>query len=170
MQFLQNLAAAVWGFIQRVVALILPFGRTFRIGPGLRAALGVAIIAAILAVSWWAGRAFDVQRGLPENYLKRYFKPAGNMWQISDHIRGYITFKKFNLLDDYSSLGAFDVVFCRNVLIYFDVARKKDIVRRIGKILAPDGCLFLGSAESLLGLGSSFVADKKNAYFVIEKK
>ncbi len=96
---------------------------------------------------------FEVQRGLPVQLLLRYFTQAGDQWQIAPELRGRITFRPFNLMRDFAPLGTFDVVFCRNVLLYFDMAMKADILARIGRQIAPDGCLFLGAAETVIGLG-----------------
>lgn len=95
---------------------------------------------------------FEVQRGLPINYLVKYFKQVGDMWQISPLIRSMVEFRSFNLLDDLRPLGVFDVVFCRNVLIYFDKERKSDVLNRLHQVMAPDGVLTLGAAETIIGL------------------
>lgn len=95
---------------------------------------------------------FEVQRGLPTPFLLRHFTQIGDSWQISEAMRAKVTFRQLNLLQDFNSLGRFDVIFCRNVLIYFDAARKQDILGRMSRILAPDGFLLLGASESLIGL------------------
>jgi len=101
---------------------------------------------------------FEVQRGLPTPMLLRHFNQIGDSWQISDAMRAKVTFKQLNLLADFSSLGRFDVILCRNVLIYFDAARKMDILGRMTRQLAPDGFLTLGASESLIGLKTDLVA------------
>lgn len=101
---------------------------------------------------------FEVQRGLPTPMLLRHFNQIGDSWQISDAMRSKVTFRQMNLLSDYTALGRFDVIFCRNVLIYFDAARKTDILTRMSRILAPDGFLTLGASESLIGLKTDLVA------------
>ncbi|MDQ8699101.1 protein-glutamate O-methyltransferase CheR [Hyphomicrobium sp. LHD-15] len=101
---------------------------------------------------------FEVQRGLPTPMLLRHFNQIGDSWQISDAMRSKATFRQMNLLADYTSLGRFDIIFCRNVLIYFDAARKMDILGRMSRILAPDGFLTLGASESLIGLKTDLVA------------
>jgi chemotaxis protein methyltransferase CheR len=101
---------------------------------------------------------FEVQRGLPAPMLLRHFNQIGESWQISDHIRSKVTFRPLNLLSDFTALGRFDIIFCRNVLIYFDAARKADILARMTRILAPDGFLTLGASESLIGLKTDLVA------------
>ena len=100
---------------------------------------------------------FEVQRGLPAPMLLRHFNQIGESWQLSDHIRSKVTFRQLNLLSDYTALGRFDIIFCRNVLIYFDAARKADILARMTRCLAPDGYLILGASESLIGLKTDLV-------------
>jgi chemotaxis protein methyltransferase CheR len=99
---------------------------------------------------------FEVQRGLPIQYLVKYFKQHGERWQIDKSIRDMVRIGRFNLLDDFGKLGVFDVIYCRNVLIYFDQPTKTDILKRIAAILAPDGVLYLGGAESVLGISDAF--------------
>jgi chemotaxis protein methyltransferase CheR len=99
---------------------------------------------------------FEVQRGLPITHLVKHFKQAGDKWQISDEMRKTATFREFNLLGDLSPLGSFDVVFCRNVLIYFDQPTKAKVLDGIARIIAPDGVLYLGGAETVLGLTEAF--------------
>src|SRR5215470_836988 len=95
---------------------------------------------------------FEVQRGLPIQLLVKYFKQQGDRWQIDEGIRRMVQFRPFNLLDDMSQLGRFDVVFCRNVLIYFDQPTKAAVLGRIGRQMAPDAYLYLGGAETVLGI------------------
>jgi len=99
---------------------------------------------------------FEVQRGLPITMLVKYFKQNGDKWIIDRSLQQSIKFKEFNLLDDMASLGSFDIVMCRNVLIYFDQPTKSKILDGIAKRLAPDGVLFLGGAETVLGLSKAF--------------
>lgn len=101
---------------------------------------------------------FEVQRGLPTPMLLRHFNQIGDAWQISEQMRSKVTFRQLNLLQDFSSLGRFDVIYCRNVLIYFDAPRKTDILTRMSRQLAPDGFLLLGASESLIGLKTDLVA------------
>jgi chemotaxis protein methyltransferase CheR len=95
---------------------------------------------------------FEVQRGLAPEQVKRYFRPAGDMFQLRDEIKARVQFKPFNLLSPYDGFGQFDLIFCRNVLIYFEAARKADILRRMSRLLARDGVLILGASESIIGL------------------
>jgi chemotaxis protein methyltransferase CheR len=109
---------------------------------------------------------FEVQRGLPALMLIKYFSQVGEMWQIAPEIRGMVKFMPLNLLDDFSHLGRFDVVFCRNVLIYFDQETKTSVLDRIARVTDRDGYLALGAAETVVGLTESFkpIADKRGLY------
>jgi chemotaxis protein methyltransferase CheR len=95
---------------------------------------------------------YEVQRGLPILYLTRYFTKSGDAWNVNPVIRKRIQFKPFNLLGDLSGLGTFDAIFCRNVLIYFDVLTKKKILEQMSRMLSENGVLFLGSTESSIGI------------------
>ena len=99
---------------------------------------------------------FEVQRGLPIGLLVKYFTQVGELWEIAPHIRSMVQYRPLNLLNDFSHLGTFDLVFCRNVLIYFDQETKVDVLDRIARILQPDGYLVLGAAETVVGLTDSF--------------
>jgi len=99
---------------------------------------------------------FEVQRGLPIQLLVKYFKQQGDKWQIAPEIRSAVQYKSFNLLSEFASLGAFDVIFCRNVLIYFDQKTKGTILDRMAKLLPADGLLYLGGAETVLGVTERF--------------
>ncbi|MCK0068741.1 MULTISPECIES: CheR family methyltransferase [Kordiimonas] len=99
---------------------------------------------------------FEVQRGLPIQLLIKYFTQEGDVWQLSDDIRNMVKFRPFNLLDNFAALGTFDVIYCRNVLIYFDQKTKGQVLDRMRKVLASDGTLFLGAAETVLGITDSF--------------
>jgi len=101
---------------------------------------------------------FEVQRGLPAPMLLRHFNQIGESWQLSDHIRSKVTFRPLNLLSDFRALGRFDIIFCRNVLIYFDAARKVDILGRMTRSLASDGYMLLGASESLIGLKTDLIS------------
>lgn len=95
---------------------------------------------------------FEVQRGLPVSQLLRYFRREDDNWIISENLRSMIEFRQQNLLEDFSALGQFDLVFCRNVLMYFDVATRKRVIQRICGQVAADGWVLLGSTESSIGL------------------
>jgi chemotaxis protein methyltransferase CheR len=99
---------------------------------------------------------FEVQRGLPIQMLVKYFKQTGELWQINADIRAMVQHRQLNLLHDFSQLGVFDVIFCRNVLIYFDQDTKINIFNRLAKTTEPDGFLVLGAAETVVGLTDVF--------------
>ncbi|WP_075219480.1 CheR family methyltransferase [Acuticoccus yangtzensis] len=100
---------------------------------------------------------FEVGRGMPQHYLSRYFtRGERNHYVISPAIRKRVTFEARNLLDPFDRLGQFDVVFCRNVLIYFDRPTKTNVLERIAKIMPGDGFLILGGPETTLGLTAQF--------------
>ena len=101
---------------------------------------------------------FEVQRGLPVSFLVKYFNKVGNAWELSPEIRGKVEFRNQNLLDDCEALGTFDVIFCRNVLIYFDDTTKRAVLARLAARLAPDGYLVLGAAETTTGISHDFAA------------
>jgi chemotaxis protein methyltransferase CheR len=109
---------------------------------------------------------FEVQRGLPIQLLVKYFTQIGEMWQLNADIRGMVQYRQLNLLQDFSSLGKFDVIFCRNVLIYFDQETKAATFERIARVLEPDGMLMLGAAESVVGITDVFrpYTDKRGLY------
>ena len=97
---------------------------------------------------------FEVQRGLPAKLLVKYFTKQEGGWQISDKLRDMVKFCEWNLLSDLSGLGRFDIIFCRNVLIYFDQPTKIRTLEAISRQLASDGVVYLGGAETVLGLNS----------------
>ena len=109
---------------------------------------------------------FEVQRGLPIQLLVKYFKQIGEMWQINPDIRSMIQYRPLNLLQDFTHMGKFDLIFCRNVLIYFDQDMKSQIFNRLGKVMEPDGFLALGAAETVVGLTDVFkpYADRRGIY------
>ena len=109
---------------------------------------------------------FEVQRGLPIQMLLKYFSQSGETWQIAPEIRSMIQFRPFNLLTDFARLGFFDLVMCRNVLIYFDQPMKSDVLDRLSRVVASEGYLVLGSAETTIGLTQSFatVPDRRGLY------
>lgn len=112
---------------------------------------------------------FEVQRGLPVQLLVKHFRqdpPGGGRWRIAEPLRAMARFQRWNLLDDLRSLGQFDIIFCRNVLIYFDQATKANIFDRLSRMLEPDGVLALGAAESVVGITSAFkpYPDRRGLY------
>jgi chemotaxis protein methyltransferase CheR len=95
---------------------------------------------------------FEVQRGLPMRMLVKHFRKEANGWRVSETIRRMAEFREWNLLADLRPLGRFDIVFCRNVLIYFDPPTKARVLEAIATLLPPDGLLYLGAAETVLGI------------------
>jgi chemotaxis protein methyltransferase CheR len=100
---------------------------------------------------------FEVQRGLPIQMLMKYFRKQDTNWRLADSIRSMVQFREWNLLSDLRPLGRFDVVFCRNVLIYFDQPTKAKVLEAIAGQMPPDGLLYLGGAETVLGITGRFV-------------
>ncbi|WP_342107744.1 protein-glutamate O-methyltransferase CheR [Methylobacterium sp. SI9] len=95
---------------------------------------------------------FEVQRGLPVQWLIKYFTQVGEQWQIAQSLRGMVDYRQLNLLHSFTMLGQFDIIYCRNVLIYFDAPTKSDVLARLAAQLAPEGALLLGAAETVIGL------------------
>jgi chemotaxis protein methyltransferase CheR len=109
---------------------------------------------------------FEVQRGLPIQLLVKHFTQSGDIWQLNADVRAMVQFRQLNLLQDFSHLGTFDVIFCRNVLIYFDQDTKTTIFERMAKGLEADGTLLLGAAESVVGITDAFrpIVDRRGLY------
>ncbi|WP_339873700.1 protein-glutamate O-methyltransferase CheR [uncultured Brevundimonas sp.] len=98
---------------------------------------------------------FEVKRGLSPERLARWFKPQGTGWQVSPVLQQMVQFRSHNLLKGTTGMGVLDVIFCRNVLIYFDVDHKRQILEQLHRAMANDGSLFLGSAETVMGLSQT---------------
>ena len=109
---------------------------------------------------------FEVQRGLPIQMLVKHFTQSGEIWQVNADIRAMVQHRQLNLLQDFSQLGRFDVIFCRNVLIYFDQETKINVFERLNKAMEPDGMLMLGAAESVVGITDAFrpYLDRRGLY------
>lgn len=99
---------------------------------------------------------FEVQRGLPVTQLMKYFRKEGDAWKIADSLKANIRFRHMNLLDDFRTLGRFDIIFCRNVLIYFDTPTKKRVLDRMSQQMEAPGYLLMGAAETVLGVTDAF--------------
>jgi chemotaxis protein methyltransferase CheR len=99
---------------------------------------------------------FEVQRGLPVTQLMKYFRKEGDAWKIADSLKANIRFRPMNLLDDFRTLGRFDIIFCRNVLIYFDTPTKKRVLDRMAQQMEAPGYLLMGAAETVLGVTDTF--------------
>jgi len=104
---------------------------------------------------WYA--THEIDRGMRASLLAKYFAQKNGGWQVKDEIRAMVSFQKRNLLQPFSELGTFDVIFCRNVAIYFEMLRRRDLFVRLGERLTPSGVLFVGSSESLMDVGPRFV-------------
>jgi chemotaxis protein methyltransferase CheR len=102
----------------------------------------------------------EIERGLPVGKLERYFSAQNPGWKIKDEIRSMASFSTINLLDDFSRLGKFDIIFCRNVAIYFADQDKANLYRRLASVLEPDGYLIIGSTESLTGVSNLFIPQR----------
>ena len=112
--------------------------------------------AAIAKASYGEYSQLEVERGLEHTKLEKYFYPNENKWRIKDEIRSLADFKHFNLNDPFSSFGRFDIVFCRNIGIYFGVEDRKKLFNKIAGVMEKDGYLIIGSSESLTGVSSRF--------------
>ncbi|MET0495673.1 MAG: protein-glutamate O-methyltransferase CheR [Actinoplanes sp.] len=111
----------------------------------------------------------EVNRGLPAKQLVQYFERAGAHWRITQALRRNVSFKLMNLTAPLPAMPPFDVIFLRNVLIYFDVATKKAVLRNVARLLRPDGWLFLGAAETTIGIDDNYervAAGRTSAYRV----
>ena len=111
---------------------------------------------------------FEMQRGMPIQMLMKYFEQIETGWQIKENMRNTIQWKQLNLLDNFNRLGKFDIIFCRNVLIYFQQETKKDILERFRTMIQDDGYLYLGAAETVLGITETFdrVKEFKSAVYI----
>ena len=98
----------------------------------------------------------SMSRGLSPERKQRFFRAEGDRWEVRPEVRSRVSFRELNLQQSYALLGRFDVVFCRNVLIYFSSDLKRDIIDRISKSLNPGGYLFLGASESMSGYSEAF--------------
>ncbi|MEP6860400.1 MAG: protein-glutamate O-methyltransferase CheR [Deltaproteobacteria bacterium] len=111
---------------------------------------------------------FEVRRGLPAPMLAKYLVPNGARWQMKPELRTMIETREINLAGPFPALPPIDILLVRNVLIYFDAAKKQDIMIRMRKVLAQDGVLMLGGAETALGVDAGFdrcTADNKAAWY-----
>lgn len=115
---------------------------------------------AVTKASYGKYNKFEIERGLPQQTLSKYFTLHGDGWKIKDEIRAMAVFKKFNLMKPFAGLGKFDIVFCRNVAIYFTPSDKKMVFEKIAGVLESDGALVIGSTESLTGVTSVFEAKR----------
>lgn len=114
---------------------------------------------------------FEVQRGLPIQMLMHYFTQQDDHWRISERIRAMVTYRKLNLMEPAYTLGKFDIIFCRNVLVYFDAATKSDVLNRLADSMNPGGFLVLGAAEAIAGPNPAFdPAQDRRGLFKLSSK
>jgi chemotaxis protein methyltransferase CheR len=137
--------------------------------PGWSASLLATDINAEVLARTKAGlySQLEVNRGLPVAMLVRHFDKVGTSWQVKPELRALVSTRLLNLATPFPPLGSFDVVFLRNVLIYFDAATKRTVLSRVRQVMRPDGYLFLGGAETTLGIDDAFervVLDRATAY------
>ncbi|HCY87296.1 MAG TPA: chemotaxis protein CheR [Desulfobacteraceae bacterium] len=116
--------------------------------------------AAIAQASYGAYNKFEVARGLDPSRLNKYFDPHGDKYKIKDELRAMAQFKKMNLMKPFVGIGKFDIVLCRNVMIYFTTEDRRKIYSNIAKVMEPDGYLLIGSTESLVNDTDLFASSK----------
>jgi len=114
--------------------------------------------------------ALALARGLSEERKRRFFSAIGNQWQVNANIRSRVSFREGNLLQPYTAMGKFDLIFCRNVLIYFSADSKKDILKRMAESLNPRGFLLLGASESIAQYSDAFEMVRASTGVVYRKK
>lgn len=114
---------------------------------------------------------FEIERGMPKEKLTRYFTAEGDTWKIKDEIRAMATFRHLNLMEDFSSVGTFDIIFCRNVAIYFSEEDKVRLFNRMARALEPEGSLIIGSTETLNGVCPLFESQRylRSVFYKVKK-
>lgn len=108
----------------------------------------------VASVGRYAGH--EIQRGMEPKLLAKYFSKEDNFWKVNDELRSLIAFRQMNLLKSFTNLGPFDIIFCRNVAIYFSSEDKRSLFNRLAEVLIPEGFMFVGSSESLSDAGPQF--------------
>jgi chemotaxis protein methyltransferase CheR len=126
--------------------------------------------AAIVQASYGKYNRFEIERGLDKKFLQKYFTLFGDSWKIKDEIRAMANFRKLNLMQPFTSLGKFDIIFCRNVAIYFTLEDRKRLFNKLAESLADDGYLIIGSTESLTGICPQFVPKRHLRSIFYQKK
>lgn len=150
-------AAASSGQEPYSIAMILKELQSSSMAGWITHILGTDISNDILALAKNAVYSqFEVQRGLPITMLMKFFTQREERWALNDDIKSMVKYQNFNLLNSMVGIGKQDIIFCRNVLIYFDEATKADVLARMANQLEPDGFLFLGGAETVLGITNVF--------------
>lgn len=125
---------------------------------------------AIAQASYGKYNKFEIERGLDRMALQRYFKLIGDSWKINDEIRAMVNFRKMNLMQPFTALGKFDIIFCRNVAIYFTMQDRKKLFNKIADSLEDDGFLVIGSTESLTGVCPRFIPKRHLRSIFYQKK
>ena len=125
---------------------------------------------AIAQASYGKYNKFEIERGLPRAQLQKYFTPTGEFWKIKDDIRAMVNFRKLNLMQPLVAMGKFDIIFCRNVAIYFTLPDRKKLFNKIADCLTDDGFLVIGSTESLTGVCPRFVPKRHLRSIFYQKK
>lgn len=126
--------------------------------------------SAIKQASYGKYNKFEIERGLPRQTLQKHFTLFGDTWKVKDELRAMVNFRKFNLMLPFTGLGKFDIIFCRNVAIYFTLQDRKKLFNKIADCLADDGYLIIGSTESLTGICSRFVPKRHLRAIFYQKK
>lgn len=126
--------------------------------------------AAVTQASYGKYNKFEIERGLDRKYLQKYFTLFGNSWKIKDEIRAMVNFKKLNLMQPFTALGKFDIIFCRNVAIYFTLDDRKKLFNKLAASLEDDGYLIIGSTESLTGVCPRFIPKRHLRSIFYQKK
>jgi chemotaxis protein methyltransferase CheR len=126
---------------------------------------------AVVKASRGSYSSFEVGRGLDQTLIRKYFRKTGATFTVADELRGMAYFQKKNLLDSLVSLGKFDIIFCRNVAIYFNQADRTSLFNRLANQLNPDGSLIIGSTETLHGVSNRFQRQKyhQTVYYKLNK-
>ncbi|MBU0960251.1 MAG: protein-glutamate O-methyltransferase CheR [Proteobacteria bacterium] len=125
---------------------------------------------AIKQASYGKYNKFEIERGLPRQTLQKHFTLFGDTWKVKDELRGMVNFRKLNLMLPFTGLGKFDIIFCRNVAIYFTLEDRKKLFNKIADCLADDGYLIIGSTESLTGICSRFIPKRHLRAIFYQKK
>lgn len=125
---------------------------------------------AISQASYGKYNKFEIERGLARPQLQKYFTPMGEFWKIKDELRAMVTFRKMNLMLPFTGIGKFDIIFCRNVAIYFTLQDRKKLFNKIADCLADDGFLVIGSTESLTGVCPKFIPKRHLRSIFYQKK
>jgi chemotaxis protein methyltransferase CheR len=126
--------------------------------------------AAIAQASYGKYNRFEIERGLEKKYLQKFFTLFGDSWKVKDEIRAMVNFRKLNLMHPFTTLGKFDIIFCRNVAIYFTLEDRKKLFNKLADSLADDGYLVIGSTESLTGVCPRFIPKRHLRSIFYQKK